>query len=83
MLNYTYYPYTPQVHLPRPGPTISYYGFSPPSATSQRRVHNWGGMPHFPLWSPALWGVVPQLSVPPPLGGIPTPRQPHVLPLSP
>ena len=51
MLNYTYSPSTPEVHLPRPGPTISYSVLSPDSALTWRRVHKWGGMPPFPIWT--------------------------------
>ena len=39
MLNYTDSLSTPQVNLPRPGPTISSSGSSLTSAPPQRRVH--------------------------------------------
>ena len=88
MLTYSEYPSTPQVHLPNPGPTISPSWLSPASALPQRIVHIWGGRPNFPLWLPSvswctlIWGEFPRLPLPPPSGGIPTPRLPHVFPSS-
>ena len=52
MLNYTESPSTPQVHLPRPSPTISPSGLYPTSASPRRRVYMWVSRPHFPLCSP-------------------------------
>ena len=89
MLSYAVYPSTTQVHLPRPGPTISPSGSSPESAPPWLRVHRWGGRPTFPLWLPVvswctiLWGELPRLTLPPTPGGIPNPRPPHVSPSSP
>ena len=50
MLNYTDSPSTPQVYLPRPGPTISSSSSPLASAMPRRRVHKWGSRPPFPLW---------------------------------
>ena len=47
MLNYSDSPSTPQVHLPRPGTTISPSISSPASAPPWRQVHKWGGRPPF------------------------------------
>ena len=83
MLNYTDSPSTPQIHLPRPDPNISSSGFSPASALPWRRVHKWGGIPPVPLCLTVVsectpvWGIIPLLIVPPPLGDIPTPCPPH------
>ena len=52
MLNCTYSPFTPRVHLPSPGPTISSSGLSLAFAPSQRRVHKWGFRLPFLLWFP-------------------------------
>ena len=52
MLICTDSPSTPQVHLPRPGPTISSSGLSPASDTLRCIVHKWGGRPPFTLWLP-------------------------------
>ena len=88
MLNYAYSPSTPQVHLPRPSPTISSSSSSPASAPPWFRVHEWGGMPPFLLWCPAasectpLWGVILRLLVTPPPGDFTTTCPPHVLPSS-
>ena len=50
ILNYKDSLSTPQVHLTITGTIISSYGYPPESATHQYIVHQWVGMPHFPLW---------------------------------
>ena len=47
MLNYTDSPSNPQIHLPRPGTTISSSGSSPKSSPPWCRVHKWGDRPPF------------------------------------
>ena len=89
MLNYTDYPSTPWVHLPRPSPTRLYFRSSQAFPLTSCRVHKWGDMPNFPLWSTAasyctpLWSVVSWLSVTLLPGDIPTPCPPHMLPTYP
>ena len=83
-LSYTTYLSTPQVRLPRPGPTISTSDLSPSSALPTFRAHRWVGRPLFPLWFPAaswcipLWGGSLRLPVPPLPIGATTLRLPQV-----
>ena len=89
ILNCTYYLSTPQVHLLRPGPTISYSGAFLTSAPLQQIVHNLGGTPPFMLWLPVsslctlLCGVVPRLPVSPTPGDIQNIQLNHVFLSSP
>ena len=77
ILNYTDSPSTPQIHVPRPDPTISSSVSSPASSQPWYRVHEWGGMPPVPQWSHVIskctpvWGVRPMLILLPPLGIFP------------
>ena len=89
MWNYTYYPSTPRINLPRPDPTISSSRLSPASSPHQYIVHKWGCMPTLLLRLPAVsectnvWGVSLMLLLPPPPGDIPTSGLPHILLSSP
>ena len=88
MLSYAESLSTPQIHWPRPGPTISPSGSSPESAPPWHRVHIWGDRPPFLLWSSSAssctfqWDEFLQRPLPTPPGNIPTRHLPHVLPSS-
>ena len=72
-LSYTTDSSTPQVNLPRLGPTIAPTGLSTASATPPCTAHIWDTRPPFPIWSPAAswcttrWGGYQRLPLPPPL----------------
>ena len=89
MLSYPKYFSTPQVHLPRPCPTIAPSGLSPVSAPSPCIAHVWGIRTPSLLWLPAIswctpiWGVSPRLPLAPLPGVTPTLCLLHVSPSSP
>ena len=80
---------TPQVHLPRLGPTIAPTISCPASAPPPCTAHRWGGRPTFPIWSPAAswctprWGVALWLPLTPLPMGTNTLCLPRIYPSSP
>ena len=71
---------TPQIHLPRLGPTIVQTGSSLGSALPPCTAHIWVGRPPFTLWRPVSslckpwWGGYPQIPLHPLRRGTPTLR---------